>query len=336
MTSLKFHFDDGSEYLAHYGKVGMHWGEWNEETQAKYAANPDLIGEFAKMLTQGGATVNNNLQNIADDSGRAINEFSRQARNTAVNISKEAQTAVRRGLHDASVMASHAQRALSSVASTALENGKKFVDSIFGTTFSRQSQANAARRRRHESDKQEDLAAKRVKASATRSKRAHEEGLAAANSKDKAKRERAMTAYKTQHKTTPKSSKTALRDLYRKKSGTGMTSEQYAQYKKERARAYKEELTNNKIEALSGGKKYYKKDLKDMNRRTNAYYGRLGKDAQRTEVQRRRRILDSSEAYQRRTGRSAALHKTKKGNWFQYRTGRLPNEYVKYSIYKKN
>ena len=54
MTDLKFHFDDGSEAIAHYGKKGMHWGVWDENTQEKYAANPDLIGEFAKLLNGGG------------------------------------------------------------------------------------------------------------------------------------------------------------------------------------------------------------------------------------------------------------------------------------------
>ena len=56
MTDLKFHFDDGSEAIAHYGKKGMHWGVWDENTQEKYAANPDLIGEFAKLLNGGGSS----------------------------------------------------------------------------------------------------------------------------------------------------------------------------------------------------------------------------------------------------------------------------------------
>ena len=259
MTSLKFHFDDGSEYLAHYGKVGMHWGEWNEQTQAKYASNPDLIGEFAKALNthaynqsyqdqrkmnpveagakSAGAFVTGNAKKFVDDSGRAINdfskqanEFSRQARNTAVNISKEAQTAVRRGLHDASVMASHAQRALSSVASTALENGKKFVDSIFGTHYaadSRRRQASESRKRRAAADKRESLRFERKVVSNARARGNHQEVMSALNYRDKAKRKRAMDAYNA-NKAKKRSSKTfrgPVNDISSSSSSRGASSE---------------------------------------------------------------------------------------------------------------
>lgn len=36
MGNYIIHFDDGSEALAHYGKKGMHWGKWNEETRERY------------------------------------------------------------------------------------------------------------------------------------------------------------------------------------------------------------------------------------------------------------------------------------------------------------
>jgi hypothetical protein len=61
MGDYIIHFDDGSEALAHYGKKGMHWGEWNEETRRRYMEHPDLIGDFAKMLNQGGASINKAL-----------------------------------------------------------------------------------------------------------------------------------------------------------------------------------------------------------------------------------------------------------------------------------
>ena len=36
MGNYLIHFDDGSDALMHYGKKGMHWGEWNEETRQRY------------------------------------------------------------------------------------------------------------------------------------------------------------------------------------------------------------------------------------------------------------------------------------------------------------
>lgn len=61
MGSYLFHFDDGSEALAHYGKKGMHWGEWNEETRERYLNEgklPDfpvpsgLGGKLGKSITE--------------------------------------------------------------------------------------------------------------------------------------------------------------------------------------------------------------------------------------------------------------------------------------------
>ena len=46
MGSYLFHFDDGSDALIHYGKKGMHWGEWNEETRERYLneGRPGIVG----------------------------------------------------------------------------------------------------------------------------------------------------------------------------------------------------------------------------------------------------------------------------------------------------
>lgn len=61
MGNYVFHFDDGSEALAHYGKKGMHWGEWNEETRERYLNEgklPDfpvpsgIGGKFGKSITE--------------------------------------------------------------------------------------------------------------------------------------------------------------------------------------------------------------------------------------------------------------------------------------------
>lgn len=35
MTNYIVHFEDGSEFLAHYGVQGMKWGVWNEETRRR-------------------------------------------------------------------------------------------------------------------------------------------------------------------------------------------------------------------------------------------------------------------------------------------------------------
>ena len=51
MANYIIHFEDGSDaYLSHHGKIGMHWGEWNDETRKRYMEHPDLIGDYAKAL----------------------------------------------------------------------------------------------------------------------------------------------------------------------------------------------------------------------------------------------------------------------------------------------
>lgn len=61
MGNYLFHFDDGSDALMHYGKKGMHWGEWNEETRERYLNEgklPDfpvpsgIGGKFGKSITE--------------------------------------------------------------------------------------------------------------------------------------------------------------------------------------------------------------------------------------------------------------------------------------------
>ena len=37
MSVIKFDFDDHSEYVEHYGVMGMKWGKWNSETARKYS-----------------------------------------------------------------------------------------------------------------------------------------------------------------------------------------------------------------------------------------------------------------------------------------------------------
>lgn len=36
MSDMLITMQDGSQWLAHHGVMGMHWGEWNEETRRKY------------------------------------------------------------------------------------------------------------------------------------------------------------------------------------------------------------------------------------------------------------------------------------------------------------
>ena len=123
MGNYIIHFDDGSEVLAHYGKKGMHWGEWNEETRQRYMEHPDLIGEFAKMLNQGGASVNKALtdsqkQGKSPYELHAYNQsFQDSTRKNPVEAGvKNVGAVVNKMLHDASAT-------LSSIGSKTLRKG---------------------------------------------------------------------------------------------------------------------------------------------------------------------------------------------------------------------
>lgn len=51
----KFAFEDGSESLMHYGKRGMKWGVWNNETKRRYIGtlkNPSVRKANAKYLAK--------------------------------------------------------------------------------------------------------------------------------------------------------------------------------------------------------------------------------------------------------------------------------------------
>lgn len=51
----KFAFEDGSESLMHYGKRGMKWGVWNNETKRRYIGtlkNPSARKANAKYLAK--------------------------------------------------------------------------------------------------------------------------------------------------------------------------------------------------------------------------------------------------------------------------------------------
>lgn len=49
----KFTFEDGSEtYLEHHGVKGMHWGEWNSETAARYRGGNSSVSGAKKTVRQ--------------------------------------------------------------------------------------------------------------------------------------------------------------------------------------------------------------------------------------------------------------------------------------------
>ena len=73
-------FEDGSDaYLSHHGKIGMHWGEWNEETRKRYMEHPELIGDYVKNLGLGvlynaGNAMDDTVKNVARTMGPPVYE----------------------------------------------------------------------------------------------------------------------------------------------------------------------------------------------------------------------------------------------------------------------
>lgn len=427
MTTLKFHFDDGSEALAHYGKPGMHWGVWDENTREKYAANPDLIGEFAKMLNKGGADLGKlafqaqnsepaaaakrgvmgvqrgvgDIQRRAtkaasdvrdavtnfdskkaksdfekSDAGKALNNAGKTVstlagmamhpKATITNYGRYTKRLVEDGSVDRAVegakksvtdFAKNAQKTISSAGSHAVESGARLVDKLFGTSFSKQSQARNARKRRRG---QEKMAA----ASAARARRAHTEGLAAANARDKAKRERAMSSYnkrkaidaykkrayataarRERHEADKQEAKARKKHLKRMEKGYARDMAKREEARKSRSRyersgkgkvdranrlrrGYKEDMAtrasakqrrdifeNNqarKNELHANTEKYKNKAKRDRaNRRTNDFYGYNGREAQKTEAKRRKRV-EKKHQRKLRQGYNADMNKRKR------------------------
>lgn len=124
MGNYIVHFDDGSEALAHYGKRGMHWGEWNEETRRRYMEHPDLIGNYAKALET-------HAYNQSYQDQVKMNPVEAGARNLAVVAGK--------ALSDASHAAELAGRTLASIGDKVLQNGKRLLDTLLGRTPSQEA-----------------------------------------------------------------------------------------------------------------------------------------------------------------------------------------------------
>lgn len=385
MTDLKFHFDDGSEYLAHYGKKGMHWGVWDENTQEKYAANPDLIGEFAKLLNGGGGgsqkpvykgknPYEQHAYNQSFQDRKKMNPVEAGARNLATVVSSNAKKAksdfdksdVGKALSTAAGMASHpketitnygrytkrlvddgsvdraisgakkqvsdfakqAHKTVSSAGSRALESGARVVDDIFGTSFSKRNKVRDARKRRRHQDavekqqranrqsmamreqrthenamkrKNASDQAKRDRARSNREKydwaqsRKHARAMDKVNSKDKAKRERAMEKYK-QRKT---ADALMARGARKKKNAEAKKKAQH--YKN----SYQKESRLNKS-VYEGQPKAYR----EAQKRTDAYYGKSTKAAQKAEQNHRNMLRGVGQ--EERAKRSAAIKVSKR------------------------
>ena len=171
MTAIKFTFEDGSEALAHYGKKGMHWGTWNDETRQKYAANPEYMPEnterrtneqlynnFANAMNQhaanqGASAGQGTLYKDPETRGRnrmGLNEL-RRAQNAKDPV-KQASNALNAALKGAkdfggqvaksvSDITKHASRAVSDAGKSVVDSGANAIDSLFGTKFGSKAQS---------------------------------------------------------------------------------------------------------------------------------------------------------------------------------------------------
>ena len=108
MYTLKFYFDDGSEYLAHYGVKGMHWGEWNEETRQRYTNDGKI-----HVINQ--ATGEDYYEDPANYSNTPSGAMARTIDNTAYELD---------------LLTKRPDYVLSSVAQRTFETGKKLVDGL--------------------------------------------------------------------------------------------------------------------------------------------------------------------------------------------------------------
>lgn len=127
MNEYKFTFEDGSEALAHYGVKGMKWGEWNEETQQRYANDgQEHIRRFNDFVnTQNEHAAN---QSTMVESGLYKEGTKSVPEATLANIA----TVV---AHNVDNFIKEAGRVLSEVSENVVNTGKDIIDSLFGTEF---------------------------------------------------------------------------------------------------------------------------------------------------------------------------------------------------------
>lgn len=156
MGNYKFTFEDGSEALAHYGKKGMHWGEWNEETRQRYLNDgklPDFqvpAGGSASEDVPGGVYRNDGTGNFYLDKEATENQWhSKRAReqaektgqtydwNTGGVYNKSASGEIARALDNLKANVDEFIKdpgyKLSSTASKTIQEGKKLVDGLLKT-----------------------------------------------------------------------------------------------------------------------------------------------------------------------------------------------------------
>ena len=272
-----------------------------------------VAGHHAKNLA---SEASRGFDKFAKDSGLA--EVSRKARNAATEFGKDAESAARSAAYKANKIASQASKSLSSAGSRALESGARVVDDIFGTSYSKRSKLRDARKRRRHQDvvekqqrahkqnmemreqrthenamKRKNTAdqAKRDRARSNREKydwaqsRKHAKGMEKANAKDQAKRDRAMTKYK-QRKTAEGILERNAAEKKAKKNVAKML----------KARKYGDSYKNEKrVSAWENYGDYKGRKLQD--RRIDAAYGKLGKEAYTKEAKRRAKLYKDSNKY---------------------------------------
>lgn len=137
MGNYKFTFEDGSEALAHYGKKGMHWGEWNEETRRKYEADPESKPSLERdgngnIISRQTFEVHNSDGTVAPWTNNHTME--RDPRTGNYYDTKSLGAGISRGLDnlksDIEDLIRDPGYKLSSVASKTVQEGKKLLDGI--------------------------------------------------------------------------------------------------------------------------------------------------------------------------------------------------------------
>lgn len=137
MGNYIVHFNDGSEALAHYGKKGMHWGEWNEETRQRYLNEgktfryDPVAGGF--VVDEEASKRNNEAWNASQLAERTGQQYDPR---TGGVYSKNASGQLARALDNVASTVNDLIRdpgyTLSSMASKTLDSGKSLVDRALG------------------------------------------------------------------------------------------------------------------------------------------------------------------------------------------------------------